>query len=77
MLLREVPGVWDGQETVPDACAPKRHWIQSNAVGKAFGLPHAKRHTDGWFRIGSDAFDLTCNVKTCRVSQVARNAFGH
>src|SRR5271154_5220546 len=61
------PSVWDGQNTVPDACAPKRYWIRSDAIRKRFGLPPAGRHADGWFRIGSHAFDLTCSVKTCRV----------
>jgi len=73
----ECPGVWTGQSTVPDACAPKRYWIQSNAVRKKFGLPRPIRSSDGWFRIGSDAFDLTCNAKTCRIENVVRNAFGH
>jgi hypothetical protein len=71
------PSVSAGQSTVPDACAPKRYWIQSSAVRKTFGLPRTKRGSDGWFRIGSDAFDLKCDIKTCRVSKVVRNAFGH
>lgn len=67
---------WDGKSEISNECAPHRYWIKSDAMARQFKLPSHGRKTDGWFRIGRDAFDLKCWNKSCAVSNVVSNVFG-
>jgi hypothetical protein len=71
------PSAWDGRGDLPLACTPRRYRILSATVRRKFNLPQRKRSDDGWWRIGKDAFDLTCNGRDCRSFGVAHNVFVH
>ena len=70
------PNAWNGKRTIPSECASHRYAIKSDTVARQFNLPHKLKHTDGWYRIGNDAFNLTCWF-TCHVDRVQLDVFAH